>query len=176
MSQYQFVNLESSETRALSVDRAARSHAIKTGLQHGSLIIGRQGAHQSRETIKHKTQLKGRFRLSVVTTRGLGSDAKKAKKQSHENQSSSSSEVRHNGKALLECVTHLELTECFLPLHQLAVLERYKPPAPILVSVQEISSREVDPFDSLPVTRNPQVELLLRYCTVALSHWLPFAN
>jgi hypothetical protein len=95
---YKFVGLESADSLPLAVQSAARSHAIRTGLQHGSMILGSQGAQQSRETVKHKNLLKGRFRLSGATTQGFGSSAEKAKERSQEWPSSGSLEVPAPGR------------------------------------------------------------------------------
>lgn len=84
MSQYKFVNATSSKPQPLSADSAMRSHAIRTGLQQGSSVLGSQSARQSQEIIKHKVQLTGRFRLLGASSQGLGSAGEKAKKQLHE--------------------------------------------------------------------------------------------
>lgn len=52
---------------------------------------------------------------------------------------------------------------------QLVASKQRTPPTPRLVSLYELSNNRVDPFDSLPVAKNSQVESLLRYCMIATA-------
>lgn len=112
MSQYKFITVESSNSQALPTSSLVRSHAIRAGLQQGSSVLRSQGARQSKETVKQKTQLKGRFRLSgaAVPFQSFGSSAESAEKattQLYEQPSAGSSEVwRYGTDAFQGCDTH----------------------------------------------------------------------
>lgn len=69
---YRFINVGAEEGNFQPVDKAARSHAIRTAFQKGSSEMGVNTALTSKDTVVYKSQLKGRFRLSSRTTKKRG--------------------------------------------------------------------------------------------------------
>ncbi|KAF9882491.1 tachykinin family protein [Colletotrichum karsti] len=76
--QYKFVTFGDEEGSFQPADKATRSHAIRTAIQRGPSEIGANTALTSKGTITHKSQLKGRFRLSGTSSRPAQKRGKQA--------------------------------------------------------------------------------------------------
>ncbi|KAH0427423.1 hypothetical protein CcaCcLH18_09704 [Colletotrichum camelliae] len=64
--EYKFVNFGADEGDFQPANKSVRSHAIRTAIQKGASELYTNTALTSRDTIKRKAQLKGRFRLPAT--------------------------------------------------------------------------------------------------------------
>ncbi|KAF3797788.1 hypothetical protein GCG54_00011879 [Colletotrichum gloeosporioides] len=143
--EYKFVNFGADEGEFQPANKSVRSHAIRTAIQKGAAELYTNTALISQDTIKRKAQLKGRFRLPATparpTSAGQSSRAKPRQTTTPHSTNASRMTPRQSLQNSLESVTQASL-----------------PPW-----VQRLGSDNADPFNTLPIPSNSEVDSLVRY-------------
>lgn len=157
MNSFEFVVTSGAPKR---VSSAARSHAVKQGLQRKTNLQEPKGSHDSKLTIRQKATLKGRFKISEPATK-----------------------TKTHGKARLPTPQHPDTLKQFPDISppdtdkdaskqrvQIAVALDWDPIGSVSI-VRSPSSSRGDPFNSFPIEQTDSVEILLQHCMLVCLHF-----
>lgn len=139
MPKYEFHVSTGAPTQA---NKAIRSHAIKTALQLGSKrVIGEDlpdSSAASAQTAQREKELKGQFRIKTASTKNPG----RRPGATHQ------AVIRHDNGTMSVSVNMSQ--NCFSSNYS--------------SRVQRFSVNILDPFGTIPIPSNPQIDTLLKHC------------
>lgn len=150
MARFEFVVSSGAPKRASS---AARSHAVKNGLQRKSNAEEPKSSEDSQLIIRQKSSLKGRFRISVPAHKATTPSRKR--------------DVEQHTSATLERGHDAAATDAKDTSKKSLVQDRasydWDPIGSTSMVIAPSQSRG-DPFNSLPIDQTIGVDKLLHFC------------
>lgn len=135
---------------------AVRSHAVKSGLQRKSQTGDASGPKASQLTVRQKDSLKGRFKLSDMTSK-----PKKTTKAGAKEQSSKSKNVGFVRTKATMARDSVALSESVMLS---AGYDSSSLPSAQLQLVKSPSQGSSDPFNTFPVPLTNDIEKLAKFC------------